>query len=138
MAINLKDAQLGNSNLGLMTGGAAALEAAEAKAAKSRPSSKTNVTESVKRGGKIQLQDIPPGFDLTAARQVAYGRAVTYLNSVLAEKNMQVHLEGTDEKIGIMTRTDSPEEVGRYEGSELLRIYATTAGKNGVIVDGKV
>lgn len=90
-------------------------------------------------GGKWTVPNLPYGFDLDGAKDMAYKRAENYMNSVLERDDMHIRIENDDESwVGHVSDLNTGTQVNRYEGQDVLKLYAQNFKERGIIVDGRV
>lgn len=88
---------------------------------------------------KWQVPTLAHNFNLSAAEEVAYKRAASYMNNVLERDDMQISLERKEEGwVGHVSDLNTGGEVSRYKGQDVLKLYAQNIKERGIIVDGRV
>ncbi len=106
-----------------------------------KPSKPQGVYQKVDGRGGFQVPKFPAGFNLTDAAETAYKRAVHYMNDMLGEQDMEVDMEMEEDVFdssGNVVDKATGSTVNRYEGLQILKLYAQNIRERGIIVDGDV
>lgn len=89
--------------------------------------------------GKWRVPVLPYNFNLDAAQEKAYQLAARYMNKVLEFDDMQIALEPKEaEIVGTVSDLHTGDVVNRYDGIDVLKLYAKNMKERGIIVDGRV
>lgn len=78
-------------------------------------------------------------FNIDTATQQAITIAGAYMNNVLGREAMQVQLQQDDNQIvGVVSDKLSQQVINRYDGMQILKLYAYNEQRRGIIADGNV
>lgn len=109
------------------------------KGSSQAPSSGSGKTVVSSTTVKWKVPTLAYDFDLSSAEEMAYKRAGKYMNSILERDDMQISLEqDSNGWIGQVSDLNTGVEVSRYEGKDVLKLYAQNFKERGIIVDGRV
>lgn len=106
-----------------------------------KPSKPQGVYQRPDGRGGFQAPKFPVNFNLTEAAETAYKRAVHYMNDMLGEQDMEVDMEMEEDVFdssGNVVDKATGSTVNRYEGLQILKLYAQNIRERGIIVDGDV
>lgn len=115
------------------------------KALASQPQASSGAKKVAPIGGGgqagFQVPSFPNAFNLSDATDVAYKRAVHYMNDMLDDQDMQVDMEHEEDRFqsqGHVVDKATGSTVNKYEGLQILKLYAQNVRERGIIVDGDV
>ena len=116
-------------------------EKALASQPQAKPVAPQGVYQKVEGRGGFQAPRFPMNFNLTEATETAYKRAVYYMNDMLGDQDMRVDMEMEEDVFdssGNVVDKATGSTVNRYEGLQILKLYAQNIRERGIIVDGDV
>lgn len=90
-------------------------------------------------GDSWKVPELDRNFNIDNATQQAITVASAYMNNVLGREAMQVQLQQDDDQIvGVVSDKLSQQEINRYDGMQILKLYAYNEQRRGIIADGNV
>lgn len=109
-------------------------------AARGGRSKKTAAPAAVKKAAPLPpVPRLDGRFNLDTALQQAYGKAVDYMNNMLQPNDLYVELQQDNgEYSGLVIDMDSQKTINRYDGLQILKLYAQNNTARGTIVNAKI